>query len=38
MPITLELHGRETLLTIDRARNVLGCEPAHRWPDHVAET
>ena len=36
VPITRELHGRETLLSIDRARRVLGYEPAHRWADHVA--
>ena len=29
--------GRETLLSIDRARRVLGYEPAYRWSDHVAE-
>jgi nucleoside-diphosphate-sugar epimerase len=29
--------GRETLLTNDHARNLLGYEPAHRWADHVAE-
>ena len=27
--------SRETLLSIDRARRVLGYEPAHRWEDHV---
>jgi nucleoside-diphosphate-sugar epimerase len=27
--------GRETLLSIDRARGVLGYEPQHRWQDHV---
>jgi len=31
------LRGRETLLSIDRARRVLGYEPAHRWGDHVRE-
>jgi nucleoside-diphosphate-sugar epimerase len=30
------VHGRETLLSIDRARAVLGYEPEHRWEDHVA--
>jgi nucleoside-diphosphate-sugar epimerase len=29
--------GRETLLSIDHARQVLGYEPAHRWSDHIAE-
>jgi nucleoside-diphosphate-sugar epimerase len=28
--------GRETLLSIDRARALLGYEPAHRWADHVS--
>jgi len=27
--------GRETLLAIDHARQLLGYEPAHRWSDHV---
>lgn len=27
--------GRETLLSIDHARRLLGYEPAHRWEDHV---
>ena len=30
------VEGRETLLSIDRARRVLGYEPAHRWEDHVS--
>ena len=30
------VEGRETLLSIDHARRVLGYEPAHRWADHVA--
>ena len=37
VPVTRELLGRETLLSIDRARRVLGYEPSHRWADHVAE-
>jgi nucleoside-diphosphate-sugar epimerase len=28
--------GRETLLSIDRARRMLGYEPKHRWEDHVS--
>jgi nucleoside-diphosphate-sugar epimerase len=28
--------GRETLLSIDRARAVLGYEPRHRWEEHVS--
>lgn len=30
------LEGRETLLSIERARRVLGYHPEHRWQDHVA--
>jgi nucleoside-diphosphate-sugar epimerase len=36
VPLTRPLEGRETLLSIDRARRVLGYQPAHRWADHVA--
>ena len=36
VPMTRPVEGRETLLSIDRARRVLGYEPAHRWADHVA--
>jgi nucleoside-diphosphate-sugar epimerase len=35
VPLRRALRGRETLLSIDRARRVLGYEPAHRWADHV---
>jgi hypothetical protein len=28
--------GRETLLSIDHARRLLGYEPVHRWADHPA--
>jgi hypothetical protein len=27
--------GYETLLAIDKAREVLGFEPEHSWRDHV---
>jgi hypothetical protein len=37
VPLRRELRGRETLLSIDHAREVLGYAPAHRWADHVAE-
>ena len=37
VPLTRRVEGRETLLSIERARSVLGYEPAHRWGDHVAE-
>jgi nucleoside-diphosphate-sugar epimerase len=36
VPLRRAVEGRETLLSIDRARRLLGYEPAHRWSDHVA--
>jgi nucleoside-diphosphate-sugar epimerase len=36
VPLRRSVEGFETLLSIDRARGVLGYEPAHRWRDHVA--
>jgi nucleoside-diphosphate-sugar epimerase len=36
VPMRRAVGGRETLLSIDRARQVLGYAPAHRWADHVA--
>ncbi|HEY4226129.1 MAG TPA: NAD(P)-dependent oxidoreductase [Pseudolysinimonas sp.] len=33
VPITKELGDHETLLSIDKARRVLGYEPAHSWRD-----
>ncbi len=35
--LTRAVEGRETLLSIDRARQVLGYEPEHRWSDHIAD-
>jgi nucleoside-diphosphate-sugar epimerase len=35
VPMRRAVEGRETLLSIDRARRLLGYEPAHRWADHV---
>lgn len=35
VPLTRPVAGRETLLSIDRARRVLRYEPEHRWSDHV---
>ena len=35
VPLRRPVEGRETLLAIDRARQLLGYEPAHRWADHV---
>jgi nucleoside-diphosphate-sugar epimerase len=37
VPLTRPVEGRETLLSIERARRLLGYEPAHRWSDHVGE-
>src|SRR5512141_1352710 len=36
VPLRRPVEGRETLLSIDRARRVLGYEPAHRWEEHVS--
>jgi nucleoside-diphosphate-sugar epimerase len=35
VPFTRPVDGRETLLSIDRARRLLGYEPGFRWQDHV---
>jgi nucleoside-diphosphate-sugar epimerase len=35
VPLRREVKGRETLLAIDKARRLLGYEPAHHWSDHV---
>jgi len=35
VPFRRAVAGRETLLSIDHARRLLGYEPAHRWQDHV---
>jgi nucleoside-diphosphate-sugar epimerase len=36
VPLRRPVEGRETLLAIDRARRLLGYEPAYRWADHVS--
>ncbi len=36
VPLRRPVAGRETLLSIDHARRLLGYEPAHRWEDHVS--
>lgn len=36
VPLRRPVRDRETLLSIDHARVLLGYEPAHRWADHVA--
>ena len=35
VPVTREVGEHETLLSIDKARRVLGFEPQHSWRDHV---
>ena len=35
VPLTRDVGEFGTLLAIDRARQVLGFEPAHSWRDHV---
>ncbi len=37
VPLRRPITGRETLLSIEHARALLGYEPAHRWSDHLAE-
>jgi len=36
VPLTRPVEGRETLLSIETARRLLGYVPEHRWDDHVA--
>jgi nucleoside-diphosphate-sugar epimerase len=36
VPMRRHIVGRETLLSIDHARRLLGYEPVHRWADHPA--
>lgn len=35
VPLRREVRGRETLLAIDRARDLLGYRPAHAWQDEL---
>lgn len=35
VPLSRDVEPNETLLSIDRARRVLGFEPRHSWRDHV---
>ncbi len=35
VPLRRALEGRQTLLSIDKARQLLGYEPEHSWQDHV---
>jgi nucleoside-diphosphate-sugar epimerase len=36
VPLRRPVEGRETLLSIERARRVLGYEPEHRWQDTIS--
>jgi nucleoside-diphosphate-sugar epimerase len=36
VPMRRPVDGRDTLLSIDKARRLLGYQPDHRWADHVA--
>ena len=35
VPIHGEVAGRQTLLSIDKARRVLGYQPQHSWRNYV---
>ena len=35
VPVTRDLHPHETLLSIDKARRLLGYDPQHSWRDEV---
>jgi nucleoside-diphosphate-sugar epimerase len=37
VPLRRTPNGHETLLSIGKARRLLGYEPEHRWRDHVTE-
>jgi hypothetical protein len=36
VPIRGEVNGHQTLLSIDKARSMLGYEPQHSWRDYVS--
>ena len=38
VPLRRYVRGRETLLAIDRARDLLGYRPQHRWQEELAGT
>ncbi len=38
VPIRGEVRGQQTLLSIDKARRLLGYDPQHSWRDHIPET
>jgi len=35
VPLREGIGANETLLSIDKARRLLGYDPAHSWRDHV---
>ena len=35
VPVAREFGPNETLLSIDKARRILGFDPQHSWRDHV---
>ncbi|MDP9493927.1 MAG: NAD(P)-dependent oxidoreductase [Actinomycetota bacterium] len=35
VPVRRPIEGRETLLSIDRVRSLIGFEPEHSWQDHL---
>jgi hypothetical protein len=35
VPVKRPLQGRETLLSIDKARRILGYAPQHHWQDNL---
>lgn len=38
VPLTRDIGEFETLLAIDRAREVIGYEPRHSWRDHIPDS
>jgi hypothetical protein len=36
VPLRRAIEGRETLLSIGHAQQLLGYAPAHRWADHIS--
>ena len=38
VPLTRDIGEFETLLAIDRAREIIGYEPRHSWRDHISES
>jgi len=35
VPVTKELDGHEAMISIAKARRLLGYEPQHSWRDHI---